>query len=538
MDTANQNEQSKQQNTASPASDIFDAFCTPTINTQKRTYSTMECIAAALIYALCFIFCRSFPFGAYPLGNFIVCILATLLTLAITIIKKPTSNSVFPYMFLLIGTTFSLTPIFTSNAILLFFCYAATLLMLMMYLYFINSNGTGKAKAEYIVYDSAMILFGLPFRRGANAVSALVSPLKKGKLSGASKNIRYILLGLALTLIPTLFVFVNLSFDRNFTELLFDTVRFDNAYEVFSYCFTALCAVPICMYIFSAAWQYVCKEKTQESRQKHESVYNAINNGKRIFPSVTLITAAIPLLFLYVVFFISQIEEYTVAFGNTLPEGYIYSAYARNGFFELCRVAGLNALFIFASGIFVKDQNKVVVWIQKAVTVLLCLCSLVLIATAMSKMLLYIDAYGMTQKRIYVALFMLLMAVGFGFAIIAQFIKKLKMTWVCMILASLMLIIPAVANIDAHIASYNVDRYMSGTLEKVDYMALFDYKEASMPALSRLYHSDKATEKDKSLIREIATQQRIEYDKKHSVFYYNIPRYNAECAINSILGGN
>ena len=130
---------------------------------------------------------------------------------------------------------------------------------------------------------------------------------------------------------------------------------------------------------------------------------------------------------------------------------------------------------------------------------------------------------------------MILMALGFTVTMVAQFVTKLKMTWVCIILTSLMLVIPAFSNIDALITSYNVDRYMSGTLESVDYKALSGYKEASLPALSRLYHSDKATEADLSRIEKIAKEQREEYRVHKSPFYFNLPRYNAERAIESIL---
>ncbi len=167
------------------------------------------------------------------------------------------------------------------------------------------------------------------------------------------------------------------------------------------------------------------------------------------------------------------------------------------------------------------------------VTVLLSLFSLCLIATAMSKMLLYIDAYGMTQKRVYVSLFMILMAVGFVFCVISQITRRVKMTWVCLALSALMLIVPAYANIDTVIASYNVERYMDGSLKHMDYSAIDNV--AAMPALEKLYNSDAATEKDIAKIKDHARDVHNTFSNA-SVFSFNIPNYRAYKTAESILG--
>ncbi len=250
---------------------------------------------------------------------------------------------------------------------------------------------------------------------------------------------------------------------------------------------------------------------------------------------ISTITAALPLIFLYVVFFISQSEYYTSAFGGVLPQGYNYSEYARSGFFELCRVAGLNAVFIFAAHVFTKNASKTAILVKKSVIILLSICSLCLIATAMAKMFLYINAYGMTQKRVYVSLFMILMALGFVFTVFAQFFSKIKMTWVCLVLSLLMIIVPAFSNFDSVIASYNISRYMDNTLYSVDY----DYLDsiAAMPSYEKLYESDAATEADRAIIRSKALDVNSYYRyKNRSGMCFNIPVYSACNSAQRIIG--
>ena len=102
---------------------------------------------------------------------------------------------------------------------------------------------------------------------------------------------------------------------------------------------------------------------------------------------------------LYLVFFVLQGSYLFGAFTRTLPEGFIVSQYAREGFFELCRVMGLNFALLWL----VTRMSRRPVREDKA-SLLLCLIllaeSMLFAVVAFSKLALYIDCFGFTPLRL------------------------------------------------------------------------------------------------------------------------------------------
>ncbi len=500
---------------------------------ETTVYSKWESIGAVILYVLAFLFCRSLTDDGGYLAILLVCVLTLTLTAAHVILKKPQSGSAAVLAFPIYALMLALVPLFSSNFFLNLASYPVFFICILLFLYFVRKRGTGGASAEYLLFDSCDAVLSAPLSSQKNLFAAITYPVRAGRFKKAGKQLLYILIGIGAAVIPCIFVLANLSFDSKFTDLLddiFSPLSIEDG-GVLALC--AIFAVPISMYFFSAAAGFSGKEYDEQQACVLRDGYDKTKSTLRLLPALTVVTASIPLLFLYAVFFVSQIENYTAAFSSTLPEGFIYSDYARSGFFELCRVAGLNALIIFLSVVLSRRKDGKVSVISRVIAVLFSLCSLVLIATAMAKMLLYIDAYGMTQKRVYVAFFMVLMALGFILCILAQFVKKLKMTWVCITLAVLFVTIPAFFGFDSMIHSYNVDRYIDGTLKSVDYSVMYD-EPSALPALEKLYFNEKATESDKNTIGGIAG----EYSTDHygdNIFDLNIPNAKADASAKRIL---
>ena len=183
-------------------------------------------------------------------------------------------------------------------------------------------------------------------------------------------------------------------------------------------------------------------------------------------PEVMACFAMLPLLTVYAVFFVSQWNYYVSAFSGKLPEGIdIYSQYARDGFGELCAVSGINAAVMITVSVFTRrrqpDRHSPA---TRVFIGLLSVSTLILIATAISKMVLYIRAYGLTRLRVYASWFMILLAAGFLIMLIKQIIPKTNA--VCAMLAAFILLfgVLALSDPDRQIARYNVDRYIEGTL--------------------------------------------------------------------------
>lgn len=134
-----------------------------------------------------------------------------------------------------------------------------------------------------------------------------------------------------------------------------------------------------------------------------------------------------PMLFIYVLFFVSQTGYFLGAFQGLRPENYTYAEYAREGFFNLVAVCAINALIILAVHFLTKrTQKNGYSPIAKIYDILFSLSSILLAVIALRKMVMYIEQYGLTLSRVYASWFILLLSVFFLILIIKQFSQKIQ----------------------------------------------------------------------------------------------------------------
>ena len=124
----------------------------------------------------------------------------------------------------------------------------------------------------------------------------------------------------------------------------------------------------------------------------------------------------------FVLFLISEISKLC---GNFLqiPKGYIYSSYAREGFFQLLFVTIINfsiILYLIYKTNVIKE-NKVI----RNLVLILIAFSVLLIFNSYYRMFLYIDKFGFTNLRLQVILFLLMELILFGI-IIKKIINKIN----------------------------------------------------------------------------------------------------------------
>ena len=119
-------------------------------------------------------------------------------------------------------------------------------------------------------------------------------------------------------------------------------------------------------------------------------------------------------------------------------------------------------------------------------SVLLSAETLLLIVTALSKMVLYIQQYGLTLLRVYTSWFMVLLFIVFAIVIVAQF-RRVNLAKALVLAFSICFLLLCYSNVDGLIARYNIGRYQAGTLDSVDLEALYATPEASLPYVKELY---------------------------------------------------
>lgn len=191
----------------------------------------------------------------------------------------------------------------------------------------------------------------------------------------------------------------------------------------------------------------------------------------------------------YLVFIAVQFGYLFNAFSSMLPVNFTYAEYARRGFFELMGVVCINLIVIAASYLFSQRKGKRGEALLKAMETALAALTLLLIASASAKMVMYMDAYGLTLSRVYVSWFLLLCAVVFIALLVKLHLKKFALTRFCGIAFLVLLLGLNFANVDARIAQYNIDCYRSGKLKTVDVDMLYDLSGSMVPYAAELLDS-------------------------------------------------
>mgnify|MGYP002510255740 FL=1 len=220
------------------------------------------------------------------------------------------------------------------------------------------------------------------------AISELDRPFKdahwyiKNKMKSRNSKVLYVVLGLVIAL-PIFMVVVPLLISadavfRNMTERLLEHLRLGNILLVlFMWAFMFLASYCIL--------SYLCKKNIKQE----------VKDGRRGEPMIAITIAAM-LTLLYLVFSVIQIV-YLFMGNMTLPSGYTYAKYAREGFFQLLAVSVLNLIFVLVGlGCFKKSR------VLKGILTVMSLCTYIMIASSAMRMIIYIRWYYLTFLRIFV----------------------------------------------------------------------------------------------------------------------------------------
>lgn len=243
------------------------------------------------------------------------------------------------------------------------------------------------------------------FQMAGTAISCLFRPfgdlvaytdVQKKNKSGKKNYFIPVFVGIAIT-IPLLLIVTMLlaSADAVFAEIFSRILKAINFETVFS---TLIMTIIIffCSYaVFAALAMQNIKEEQNDYR--HQDPIIAI-----------IITSA--LCFVYLIFSIIQILYLFI--GNMqLPEGYTYSSYAREGFFQLLTVCILNLIIVLIFLYFFRENIAL-----RILLTVLSGCTFIMILSSALRMLMYINRYNLTLLRILVlwalaVIFLLMMGV-------------------------------------------------------------------------------------------------------------------------------
>ena len=433
---------------------------------QKEPSPQFSLNKADLIFALCAaavgIFTTLFGiFDGFALGFFI----ATLLTLVLFAVyftkgKKP---QVKRYLWGLLALADALVFICTSNSSVRFFAFILCFLLSLLCFDGLVCGGTkGNRQTLGILFAAFSSLENM----SVSISSLFASGNGRGKVFGK------VLLS-CLCAVPVLIILLPLllasddAFQGMMRSMFSETPG--NLAKVVG---GILLSVPLISYGFSLKNRRLSKIKTG-SAKGIDSIY--------IISFLSVISAC------YVLYLFSQLAYFFSAFQGFLPNGKItYAEYARKGFFEMCAIAVINLCIVFAALLLAKKQNGKVGRGVQFVSTFICLFNLIIIATAISKMVLYIDAYGMTVLRITTSAFMVFMAIVFISLILRIYSARINILKTGLISAGCIVLILGTANVNRICAAYNYESYCSGKLDSIDVEAIYHLGDEGIGYLVKL----------------------------------------------------
>lgn len=337
---------------------------------------------------------------------------------------------------------------------------------------------------------------------------------KSLKNSKVASKLRMIVVGLLISLPLTLIVAALLSSaDAGVATLLkrIGKLFTEDLFEIF---WEFLIGLLIGAWMFAAMY---CATNHIRYPEICDTAFEQKLEEKHIIPTLGLCASVTPICLLYTAYVISQISYFCSAFFGKLPNTMSYAEYARRGFFELCAIAVLNLIVILVTTGCCKRTKGQQPTAAKIYGCVLCLFTLFIIATAIAKMVLYIDAYGLTRLRLYTTWFMVLLAIVFVVTLVMQFTNRLHPARILVTSFTVMFTLLIFSRPDAMVAEYNITRWQNGTLKDPDWKLICSLSDDAYTVICQ--HWDELPEEQQAYISDSYNNHRYE---KHPETTWNL----------------
>lgn len=345
----------------------------------------------------------------------------------------------------------SLTYLIFDNSMFSFFNYYGIILL---YNYMVLSV-TNKMKDFYNLFRNSIKLIFDSIRNSLRSFSEAIKILKnKINLKVNDKVYKYlksiILTIVILIIIIALLTSADLIFKSIFSNI--SSLISDVLDQLFSSTFIyKLIYTFIVFIIISGMFYSIVNVKAKKYEVKNIKLEN-----------LTVKMILISLNVIYLIFCFIQIKS---LFLKDIPSNYIYSSYAREGFFQLLAVSIINIILILIS----KKSSSGDKFITNNTFIMIVFNSII-VFSSFYRMYLYESQYGYTSLRLLVYCFLVLEIILFIPTILFIFDKKFDLMKVYFNIFIIWYVIINFMNFDYIISYNNVNRYLDGRVseEKFD----------------------------------------------------------------------
>lgn len=283
---------------------------------------------------------------------------------------------------------------------------------------------------------------GEPFRHMAEARCGGQKMAESGKTSGRSWL--YILWGLVIAVpLAGAALLLLTSADAVFRTVLESIFDMDADWRLLRRGVKCLFAFSLTALGFYAV---LCAQTASpEPRDQRE--------GKRTNALVAVTFTAV-LSVIYMMFCFIQVSVLFAGRETWLPEGYTYAQYAREGFFQLLAVSAMNVLLVIVS-----QQKFSPSRTLQALLLVISGCTYLMEVSSAWRMILYVQAYGLTFLRLLVLWFLLVLAVVLLGAVVTVFRPGFRLFRFTLTVCLVFWLVFAFARPDALAARYDLRRF-------------------------------------------------------------------------------
>lgn len=361
-------------------------------------------------------------FFAKPLGIsvpiYVTLLITTLLAAGWTENVRPQRHA----LWLLVPTLyFAIMVAIRANPFLTFLNICSVLLLLMLYVYFFAG---GKVAAQstldyFLLKPLSVMIWSLTGTFGLLRAVQLEQKEREG--SGALVPIvRGVLLALPILLV---FGALLLSADLIFAQRVEQWIELPDFGEII----VRIMLIAIIAWLAAGALAYaLTRENAEISAEQHAKVGSSttalpfsLNLG---FIESSIILNTVNLLFIAFV-----AVQFSYLFGgakNIKLDGFTYAEYARRGFFELVAVAVLTlALILILKKLTIRNTGTQTLVYNLSSTIMV-FCVTIMLISAFRRLRLYELTYGFTEDRVLPHVFMVWLAIVFGWFIVTLWRKS------------------------------------------------------------------------------------------------------------------
>lgn len=417
-------------------------------------FETKDRIVAGLSLVIGFLFCQwqVIAYNSPTFSTFLFLLLIEFTSFFYIREKKkwPDKVSIFWMSIMGISTMYFLifdnTPIHTFMLIFIILCY-------IMWIATASGTRVSNELSGFTFGDYVNQIFLVPFINFTAGFRSITSGNKN-----KSKSILLLVIGI-IACLPLFLIITNLliSADVGFSNLMENFIEKIWDLSFIEYVINFILGIPVACYCYGFVYGNHNKRRTDiitYEQMNHRFVKLHAIPGIAVYGPLVVLNA------IYILFFFAMGSYLFSAFSGDLPTSMTYAEYARKGFFELCGISAINLALIGFVYTFFKRKEGEYSKDLKILSGLLSVSTILLIITAMSKMLMYISSYGLTRLRVYTLWFMVVLMLVFVLILIWHF-RKYNLGRPIIIGFMVLFLALGFSNSDGLIAKYNVKKYMN-----------------------------------------------------------------------------